>query len=151
MTKSSGHQRRQQVKRLSFAMTWVAPEPDRALPSTEPYESVYCLFDTDNGVTFYETLQDALAGKRQIERLVDACGPFEVARHELPLIKAAARTIRLLRSLSATTAAPFDPEVRGSLRELEAALRRVFPFQSVRLSDGSEFLVETKTRRQPRK
>jgi hypothetical protein len=133
------------VKRLSFSTCLIDPPRLNGIRDREEYESVYCLFDTDNGVTMYETHADAASGKREIEQLVEAFGPYQIARHELPLVRAAARAIRLLRQMRTPTGESHAAEFDATLRELTNSILAVFPFSTVRLTDGSIVRTQAKS------
>ncbi len=139
------------VTRLGFGFCVVDDAPESGRIRDENHEYVYCVYDTDNDVTMYETYRDALAGKLSIERLVDAVGPFRMPRHELPLVRAAARVLRYLKQRTTSKSTPRTTLPDEVVNELGRALASVFPFQSVRLSDGSTFRVRAKSRHDARK
>lgn len=140
-----------QTTRLQFGSCVVEQPACPGDVKDKGHEYVYCLYDTDNDVTMYETCRDALQGKRCIERLVDAVGPFRMPRHELPLVRASARALRYLELSEPTRSGSRATELADIVAELRGSLSRVFPFRSICLSDGSVYRIKAKASDDSRK
>jgi hypothetical protein len=108
--------------------------------SMSDVEHVYSLYNRDDDVILFDRLSDARNAKSRLEQVVDVEGPFSHPRHELPLLRAAAKAARDLRTLDRENPSRTADELGRIASDLEEAVRLVYPLRRLPLEDGE--LVE---------